>query len=289
MSHTTRTAPVLLAAIGALYSVGCSPTLESAGKAITNGVVPSAIESGLTTLEEERTRQRVLALMSSPEMQKTIETLAKDVTRGVTEGIGIQSDDLAKRSSELAANIAATATRVAMDAAMSEIASPANEKRLAEVLSVATAAATQSAIQAMASELPRSLGPAIAEMVRRDIAPSVRGLASDAETRSAVGSIAFEASRQAVLGSNEALAELEQKHHKQGLLAHLSGVFSEGGAVLAVLVAVGFAAFVALLVAFLSTRSKLKHARLAEHVEDDVLDRTEKEESGMKSLRVARK
>jgi|HubBroStandDraft_1064217.scaffolds.fasta_scaffold132533_1 hypothetical protein len=287
MHQGTTIAPVLLAGVCALYSLGCSPTLENAGKAVGSGVVPSAIESSLTTFEEERTRQRVLALMNSPEMQKTIETLAKDVTRGATEAMG--SDEMAKRSSELASNIAATATRVAMDAAMSEIASPANEKRIAEVMSVATAAATRSAIQAMADELPRSLGPAIAEMVRRDITPSVRGLASDSETRSAVGTIAFEASRQAVLGSNEALAELEQKHHKQGLLAHLSGVFSEGGVLVAVLMTLALGAFVVLFAAFLSTRSKLKHARLVERVEDDVLDRPETEDSGMKPLRVARK
>jgi hypothetical protein len=248
--------------------VGCTPSLQSAAKDVSQAAVPSAIDSGLETMGEQRTRERVLALMSSPEMRQSLESIAKSFTKGVTEQLS--SDEMAKRSGELASSIASTATRVAIDAALSEIASPAHERQMAELMSAATAAATRSAIQAMADELPRSLGPALGEMVRENVAPNVRGIMTDSEIRSTVGAIAFEASREVVLGSNDAMAELERKRNKQGLLAHVSALFSAGGYLLMIVVFVASASFVGLLAALLYTRSKLKHARLAERVESDV-------------------
>jgi hypothetical protein len=274
-----RLARVLLGA-GIFLPVvaGCTPTLKSAARDVTQAAVPSALDSGLEKMEEQRTRDRVLALMSSPEVRQSLESIATSFTKGVTEQL--DSEELAKRSADLASSIASTAARVAMDAALSEIVSPANERRMTELMSVATAAATRSAIQAMADELPRSLGPAIGEMVKRDVAPNVRGMMIDPETRSTVAAIAFEASRQAVLGSNEAMAELEHTRTKQGLLAHLSGLFSAGGTLFVVLAFVAGASFVGLLIVLLQTRSKLRHARLAERVEDDVEAKEEKRVHG---------
>jgi hypothetical protein len=173
---------------------------------------------------------------------------------------------MAKSSSELSSSIARAATRVAVDAAMSELASPANERRLTDLMTAATTAATRSAMVSMADELRRSLGPALGDMVRDNVVPSVRGIMTDPEARSIVGAIAFEASRQAVLGSNDGMAELERERNKQGTLAHVSALFEHTGLLLTFFV-VTCVVMVGLLAAFLNTRSKLKHARLAERVD----------------------
>lgn len=273
----THAACILLPAL-----VGCAPNLQSAAKDVTQGAVPAAIDSSLETLAEQRTRERVLELMSSPEMQKTLEAMATSFTKGATKVL--TSDEMAKSSSELASSIARTATRVAVDAAMSEMASPENERRLTDLMTAATAAATRSAMVSMADELRRSLGPALGDMVRDNVVPSIRGIMTDPEARSIVGAIAFEASREAVLGSNDAMAELERKRNKQGTLARLSGLLEHWQLLTAVaVIAVG--AVVGLLVAFLNTRSKLKHARLAEVVEEDVETQKNKGAPGSSSLR----
>jgi hypothetical protein len=264
MNRKTRTVWTHAAGLLLPTLVGCAPNLQSAAKDVTQGAVPAAIDSSLETLAEQRTRERVLQLMSSPEMQKTLEAMATSFTKGATKVL--TSDEMAKSSSELTSSIARAATRVAVDAAMSEMASPENERRLTDLMTAATAAATRSAMASMADELRRSLGPALGDVVRDNVAPSVRGMMTDPETRSTVGAIAFEASREAVLGSNDAMAELERKRNKQGTLARLSGLLEHTELLLGFVV-VAVCAIVGLLVAFLSTRSKLKHARLAEVVD----------------------
>ncbi len=259
-----------MAWIAALALGGCTPSLQSATRDVTQAAVPAAIDSTLKTLDQQQTRDRVLDIMSSPEMQKSIALLAANFARGATEGL--TSDEMAKRSTALASVIAATASQVAVDAVLSQSTSAANEKRMAELISVATAAATRSAIESMATEMPRTLGPALSEMLRDSVTPAVRGVVSGPEVRSSLGTIAFELSRQAVLGSNEGMAELEREHHKKGLLAHLTSMFAEGGLVTILAVLAG-AAIIGLLVALFMTRSKLKHAVLAQRIEDDVESR----------------
>jgi hypothetical protein len=267
MSRKTRTVWTYAACLLLPALVGCAPNLQSAAKDVTQGAVPAAIDSSLETLAEQRTRERVLQLMSSPEMQKTLEAMAASFTKGATKVL--TSDEMAKSSAELSSSIARAATRVAVDAAMAEMASPENERRLTDLMTAATAAAARSAMVSMADELRRSLGPALGDMVRDNVVPSIRGIMTDSDTRSTMGAMVFEASRQAVLGSNDAMAELERKRNKQGTLARLSGLF-EHTELLLVFVVVACCAVVGLLAAFLNTRSKLKHARLAERVEEDV-------------------
>jgi hypothetical protein len=261
MRRESRTVWMYVACIFLPAVVGCAPNLQSAAKEVAVGAAPAAIDSSLETLTEQRTRDRVLLLMSSPEMQKTLESIATSFTKGATKVL--TSDEMAKSSSELASSIAQAATRVAVDAAMSELASPANERRLTDLMTAATTAATRSAMVSMADELRRTLGPALGDMVRENVVPSVRGLMTDSDARSTVGAIAFEVSRQAVLGSNDAMAELERRRNKQGTLAQLSGLFAHTQLLLAGAAVAGLA-MIGLLVALLSTRSKLKHARLAE-------------------------
>jgi hypothetical protein len=246
---------------------GCAPSLKSAGSDLAKGVVPSAMDSEVRKLEEQQIRERVLAIMNSPEMQKTLESMAAGFAKGAAEGL--TRDEMAQRYREIATSIATVASRVAVDAMLEESTSPANQRRLAELMAMASAAATRSAIQAMAEEMPRTLGPAFEQMLHDSVVPTVEHMVKDTDAHSIVGSLAFEASRQAVLGSNEGMAELEQKRDKEGLLARLTDLFAHRWVFVAVAVVV-LGMFGLLLGLLLHTRSQLKQVLIERNVEEDV-------------------
>ena len=225
----------------------CAPTAKSASEGATQGATQ--------TLAQPETRQQMAEFLASPEMQKAIQDLSKDVTTGVTEGMA--SDEAAGRTQKLAAAIADTAARAAVNATLSEMSSPANQRRVKELTATADTVVSSS-MRTMADEIPRTIGPAVATMVRDDLAPSLRGLADAPQLRAAVAQMAFEVSRQAILGSNEATAELNQQKPKKGAIAQLSSAVGQSGVLLPVGLLVLLALVVALLVVVLSTRATVR-------------------------------
>lgn len=203
----------------ALLCGGCAPTVESASKTAAKG----ATTGGVQSLQDPETRQRVAEVAGSPEMQKAIEEIAGDATKGAAQAL--TDDEMTGRMRRMASIIAADTTKVVM--------------------------------RTMADELPRTVGPAI-ENVGRDTGSAVRTAIADPDLRAAMGSMAFDMSRQAVFGSNEATAELERNKQETGTLARVSRIFKEGGVVLAILLALLLAAVVVLAIALVQTRAQLK-------------------------------
>lgn len=230
-----------------LSAFGCAPTLQGAAKELAKGAAPAAIDEGLKALDEPRTRARIAELLASPEVQKAIRDLAGAATEGVTQALS--DAQLANRTAELGKGIAALATRAAVDAALDQSTSPANQRRLQQMAAAAADSAVRGALRAFAEELPTTVGPALRESLRRDVAASVPALLNAPEVRSALAQSVYEIARQTVLGSNAGLAELEQRSSKKGALARLAGFVANGGWVLAcgLLVLVGtLSAFIVL-------------------------------------------
>jgi hypothetical protein len=199
-----------------VLSCGCAiPAIREAGKQVTAG----AVDQGLVALEDVRTRQRVAEVMASPEVQDAM----RDIATGFTNGMigAMTTDEALKRFTFLTKALAATATRAAVDMALSEITSTANQRRLEEMAETAATAATRAAMREMGADMAGMMAG---------------GLGSEA--RGALASAAFEVARQAVLGSNQGMADLEQHKKKTGSLARLSGMLLEFSWLLPILLAV---------------------------------------------------
>jgi uncharacterized protein (DUF2342 family) len=192
--------------------------------------------------------------MESPEMQQAIRDLAKSVTEGAAQGLSdVQFADRTAQLSSGISSIAAQATSSAVAAALAQAASPAEEKRLQQIAGSAADVAVRSATRALAEEIPSTLAPALAEAMRKNIGPSVRETLAGPELRLVLAQTTYQMARQAVLGSNEALAELEQKKNKVGTLARISGWLANGGWILLIAV-VAVAGLVTLAATLLRSR-----------------------------------
>jgi hypothetical protein len=223
-----------------VLSCGCAmPAIREAGRQVT----AVAMDQGLVALEDARTRQRVAEVMASPEVQDAMRDIAVGLTNGVTGAL--TNDDAFKRVTFLTKAIAATAARAAVDVALSEVTSSVIQRRLEEMAEATATVASRAAMREMGAEMAGMAG----------------GLESNA--RGALASVAFEVARQAVLGSNQGMADLEQHKEKTGSLARLSGMLFEFSWLLPVLLAVCIVTIVVLVV-----RSRVQAKRYREGFEE---------------------
>jgi hypothetical protein len=241
------------------FEMGCGATVRSAAKDATAAAVPTAMDQGLKAVENQTSRDRIAEVLGTPEIKKAIQELAASVARGASEAL--TDEQAVAKTTRIASAIAAAVTRVGIDEAVGEAASPKNQDRIDQLATSATVAATRAAIGATAAELPSTLGPAIATMVREDVAPGLRGLVSGPEMRDAMSRVAFELSRQAVLGSNQALAELEERKQKKGLLGRLTKIFAAGSWLVWALVGVLLSLILALVTALVRSRERERRFR----------------------------
>jgi hypothetical protein len=187
-------------------------------------------------MEDEQTRARVAALLATPEMQRAMQELSGGLTQGVVKGLS--SDEMSVHMnklvgqflraimSELARGLnddlgpALTAiTGRTIDAAFDSALSAQHQQQIDRF----TAAIVGSVLRATAQEIPQSLapamhkamledvGPAIREMMHKDLAPGMSAMIRSPDFKAALGETTREVAHQAVLGSNEGLAELAEK------------------------------------------------------------------------------
>jgi hypothetical protein len=249
---------LLIASLG--IGIGCGAPLRDASRQATAG----ALDQALDTFEDARMRQRVAAFLATPEAQQTLREAAAGLAAGFAEGsIETLSEDdkVRQRLVMLSSLVASTATRAAMESAVEEASSPETTRRLQGIAVGTATLATRAAMQEMNSDLVSmmgTLGPAIRATMTDDVEPGVHELLNSSEVRSALAAAAFEMSRQAVLGSNEGLAELEQKRRKTGLLARLSGAFASATWLLPLFLAVCAATIVTLTMGLFRMRSRIR-------------------------------
>lgn len=228
-SPTSTAIRSLLLAFGiAVAAPACAPTVRSASSAAARGATPSAMDAALDTFEEEQTRKRLEAILASKEVQRAIAAVAESAARGATDEILAPQriDNLTKVVAKAVRDNAdefggATEilTRRATAAALDEALSSGREARFRQI-AVGISAAL---MKTTADELTTTLGPALRKVIeddiapamgstiRKQLAPALQQLLTSPEVKSAVAGIVREASRQAVLGSNDGLAELAEK------------------------------------------------------------------------------
>jgi hypothetical protein len=114
-------------------------------------------------------------------------------------------------------------TSATVDSAMNAAMSPVHQQQVERFSSTIVA----SAMRGLAQEIPQSLapamrkamsddlGPALAAVMRDDVAPGMAQMLRSSEVKAAFGETAREVAHQAVLGSNEGLAELAEKRKRE--------------------------------------------------------------------------
>ena len=117
-----------------------------------------------------------------------------------------------------------TMTNDTIDAALDGAASPAHRQKLDQLTGILVSSVMRSA----ACEIPSSigpamheamldeLGPALREILRKDIAPGMADALTSPAFKAALGETSREVAYRAVLGSNEALAELAERQDREG-------------------------------------------------------------------------
>ncbi len=203
-----------------LGAIACAPSVRSASKAAVQGAAPAAADAGLTMMEDQRTRQRVADIMGTPEVQQAIQELSGGVSAGVVKGL--TSDEMTAHMTKLVEQFT-QAFMVGFTRSVGEVdLGPAADKLQARADGIA-ASITASVARSLAKEVPESIapalhkaivddvGPAMGEVMHKDVAPGFASMMKSPDVQAAFAQTTREVARQAVLGSNEGLAELAEK------------------------------------------------------------------------------
>jgi len=223
-------------------SSGCAGTVRSASAAAAEAAVPAAADTSLRMAEDQQTRARVAATLSTPEMQQALQSLSTGLTQGAVKGLA--SEEMSTHVDKMVGNfVHAFMVEIAksmdsdlgpamnglmkksVDGAFDAAMSPEHQAKIAAMISAIVTQVMRSASNeipatmapAFRKAMADDIGPAIREMMQRDLAPGMAAMVRSPDFKAAMGETAREVARQAVLGSNEGLAELaEKREHDKG-------------------------------------------------------------------------
>jgi hypothetical protein len=248
MESCRRSLVLLVASVFVVFlASGCAPAVRD----VVHAGTPAAVDSTLRVIEEPSTRERIEDLAQTEEMQRTMREVGKQIAEGMK--ISLEGSQFSPKAQELLSQMMVTATRSAVQAAMAEASSPANQAKVQQMVVDASVLATRSALQTVAGELPSTLGPPVSAMLEKQMA--------DPDARRAMDSLVFELSRQAVLGSDEGLKELARKKDNAGALAKASAWAQSASWLLPLLGAALLASIVLLAVGLIRSRNELTRVR----------------------------
>lgn len=217
----------LLALFVLLFSAGCGPVIDQASARAPRAATPVVMDESLKAMEDARTRERVAALMATPELQQTLRELGAAVGPGVLDGLSTEEskariDALAKDLVTAVVRAMVAETKTVTHEAIAAISEPEVQRTLDQMVAMMAKSATHSAIRAAADDIPTTLSPAI----RKVLADSV----SSPEMRAAASLAAHDIAQGAVFGSRDAVTEMDQKKPVDGgLVERITGMLVKAG------------------------------------------------------------
>ena len=214
-----------LALAASLSLAGCALTPRSVAREVAAASPPAAIRSTLQALNDAENQRLLRALLASPELRDAARALAEDLSDGVIATL--EAPARVERIERLAARYLATLTRAltrSMADGLRHDLSPALAATVRESLASALREGLreehQQALARMAEGVSRaaveSASRAAAEGVQRDLAPSLRAALLDARSAEALAAVTRTLARGVVLGSNDAMTQLQQQHARTG-------------------------------------------------------------------------
>jgi hypothetical protein len=230
-------------------------------------VAVDPFERSISWLEDPKDRQRVANVVATPEIQRAMGEMSSAIVKGVAAGLTSEQmvADIERMSRRLTESLTASlARRMETDIvpATAAIASAAVEAATRAAIRTASAELPDQLAPAMRKALVDELGPAVEAVLRNNVGPGLTNLAGAPEFHAALGTTGRALAREVIYGTNEAMAELEERDAQRGLLARTARFFANAGWVVWVLVGIGAIAATAFAVRRWRSRSV---ARSTEH------------------------
>lgn len=187
---------------------GCA---RMAGEAATQ-----AIEAPIAAVADDpQTLENIETILTSPEMQASVHSLAEALARGMVEGmIGpdslIGERDVGQWMREVEPALASM-IRTVVASARDEMLTPERRELMQESAAGVSAAVVDAMISSLAAGIERDLAPALARTMNDHLGPALVERLQDDELRAATGTIAHDLAYQVVLGTNAGVVELTSR------------------------------------------------------------------------------
>lgn len=229
--------------------IGCALTPRGVAREVATVTPPAAINATLRALNDAENQRLVVQLMASPAMREAARTLASEIADGTLTGL--TEPERIERIEQMSARYVAAITR-AITRSMAEGLRQDLGPAIAEVTREAVAGSMREALregyqrdlERVAAGLTRTTVEAasrgMAEGITRDLVPSMRDALLNEQNARAFGAASRSLAREVVLGSNDAMTQLQRQQERGGRPSFLSRLSSltEGGVKLMQLVAV---------------------------------------------------
>jgi hypothetical protein len=186
----------------------CATAIRSGGSEAAKGATSAVTHESLKELEDPQVRARVAAVLATPEMQRALGELSAGLSRGVVAGLS---------SEQLSAHIDGLTTRFTQSlftALGKGFDSPQTQEKLDRFANAVVAAT----MKAVGTEIPDSIAPAVQK--------AMTDMLRSPEFKAALGETVRTIAHDAVVGSNEALAELTEKRKRDQGGEPLAGLFA---------------------------------------------------------------
>jgi len=151
-----------------------------------------ALKQGIASAQEKENQQQMLALLSSPEVKGMQAQVVAGFLDGTLDALG--SDGRASRLASQLGPIAAGVARNAIDTTLEQPVGGSGDLGAR-----------------MATALNEDLGPALQNVVRENVGQGAIAVLGDPEFSRAMGAVARSMGREAVLGANEAITEIQNR------------------------------------------------------------------------------
>lgn len=219
---------VVVTSMTGLASTGCAPAIERASKNVPRSATPVVIDESIKALEDQHTRERLEKVMATPELQQTIRELASATVPGVLDGL--DSDESKARIQDFSKALAAALVeelRPAMHDAVQQALSKDVQVQLDRMVSEMASQATHSVMQTAATDVPTTLSPAMRAALAENLGAP--------EVRNAAAATAHDVAKSALLGSREAIIQVQQAQERtEGPVQRLARFLDRVGILLAI-------------------------------------------------------
>lgn len=208
---------LLVAALLVALATGCGSAIRKAATEAPHAAVPVVVDETLKAGEDARTRERIAAVLATPEVRTAIAEVARAAVAAALEEAA--SDDSRQHVVELTNVVTkALAESIARDlvpaavaggrASLKGLSSAKETKVFEEALASVAATTTRVALRTAAEEIPTTIGPASRESLARELqAPDLRV---------AVSGLVGDVTRQVLKSSSEAVAEAQAERAATG-------------------------------------------------------------------------
>lgn len=265
--------------------LGCALSPGGVGRDIARAAPPAAINSTLRALNEQDNQRLVNQLLRSPEVHAATRAFAAEIADGALDTL--TSEQRMARIESMSSRLVATITRAALTGvadglrrdlgpAMAVVMREAIATSMREALS----AGYQRDLERVATGLTRATVDAatrgVAEGIARDFGPAMRATLLDPQTVASIGDASRVLARGAVLGSNDAMAQIQAAQERGGrtsVLGRLTSLTEKGVKVVELVAAAAVAASIllALWVLRLILRGRRIQAESEQHAASAVM------------------